>query len=188
MQPATLVAATILLLKAVGVIMLVRIAVTDFRLHKIFNAHLVPLLAVALALIILDCMQKQSFMPAVGAGAAAGLIFVAMIGFWFAGKVGAGDVKLLTIAPLLVGYAGALPMMLGLLVFTLVTYFVMRFPRVLPKHWLQVYAESVKNKGLVPFGVPIAAAAILALLLPMSAATAPPPLPATQFPALWITE
>jgi prepilin peptidase CpaA len=187
MQPATLVAATILLLKAIAVIMLIRIAVTDFRLHKIFNAHLVPLLAVALAMVVLDCVQKQSLMPAVGAGVAAGLIFVVLIGFWLAGKVGAGDVKLLTIAPLLVGYAGALPLVLGLLAFTVLTYLVMKFARFMPKRWFKTYAEELQSKGPIPFGVPIAAATIVALLLPMPAPTAPPP-PEIQFPGLWITE
>jgi prepilin peptidase CpaA len=188
MQVATLVAAAILLLKAIAVVMLVRIAVTDFRLHKIYNDHLVPLLAVALALVVLDCVQKQSVTPAVGAGAAAALTFVALIGFWLAGKVGAGDVKLLTVAPLLVGYAGAVPMMIGLVVFTLATYLVMRFPHILPKRWQDGYAPAVKDKGLVPFGVPIAAAAILALVLPLPVETVPPPPPPVQFPGLLVTE
>ena len=187
MQPATLVAIGILVLKAVAVIMLVRIAISDFRLRKIFNEHLLQLLAVALALVVLDCMQKQSFMPAVGAGAAAGLVFLTTIGFWLAGKVGAGDVKLLTIAPLLVGYAGTLPMMLGVLAFAILTYVVMRLARFMPKRWFLAYSEVSEKKGPIPFGVPIAAAAVLALLLPTLPATAPSPSP-VQFPGQWITE
>lgn len=172
-----------LLLKAIAVVMLIRIAVIDFRQHKIFNRDVLPLLAVALALLILNCVQAQSVMPAIGAAAAAALIFVVLIGFWLAGMLGAGDVKLLTVAPILVGYAGALPMMLGLLVFSLAAYSVMKFPSLLPKRWQQIYKQSLDERGRVPFGVPIAAAAILALLLPMPAGTAPVS-PVQMFPEL----
>lgn len=166
MRAEMLFAAAMLLFKAVAILMLIRIGVTDFRQHKIFNSQLVQLLSVALALVVLEATRGQAWVPAAGAAAASALIFVALIGFWVAGKVGAGDVKLLTIVPLLVGYGGVLPMMLALLAFTLATYLVMKFSILLPRPWFEVYTASLDDRGRVPFGVPIAAAAILTLLLP----------------------
>ena len=166
MSREVLFAAAELFLKAAAIVLLIRVAVTDFRQHKIFNAELLSLLALALAVVLTESLRLQSTIPALGAAAASAAIFVVLIGFWLARKVGAGDVKLFTIVPLLVGYSGALPMVLALLVFTLTTYLVMKFPALLPERWFRVYAQSLDSTGRVPFGVPIAAATILALLLP----------------------
>lgn len=166
MAQGVLLATAGLFLKAAAILMLISIAITDFRLHKIYNSELLSLLALALAALLTETFRLQSTSPALGAAIGSGAIFVVLIGFWLAGKVGAGDVKLLTIVPLLVGYSGALPMVLALLVFTLVTYLVMKFPVLMPERWLRAYTQSLDAKGRVPFGVPIAAATILALLLP----------------------
>jgi prepilin peptidase CpaA len=166
MPAEVLLAAAELFLKAAAILVLVRIAITDFRQHKIYNSELLSLLALALTIVLTEATRLQSTTPALIAGAASAAIFLALIVFWVLRKVGAGDVKLLTIVPLLVGYTGALPMMLMLLALTLFTYLVMKFPVLVPERWFRIYAQSLDSTGRVPFGVPIAAATIFALLLP----------------------
>ena len=166
MRPEVLLATAVLFLNAAAILLLMRIEITDFRHHKIYNAELISLLALALAAVVTESMRVHSISPAQGAAIGSAAMFAVLIGFWLAGKVGAGDVKLLAIVPLLVGYTGALPMVLALLVFSVATYLVMKFPALLPERWFRAYAKSLDSTGRVPFGVSISAATIIALLLP----------------------
>jgi prepilin peptidase CpaA len=168
MRPEVLLAAASLFLKATAILLLIRIAVTDFRQHKIYNTELLSLLALALVIVTTESMRQQSPSPALGAAIASAAIFAVLIVFWLARKVGAGDVKLLAIVPLLVGYSGALPMVLALLAFALAAFLVMKFPALLPARWFRLLAQSLDSKGRVPFGVPISAATIVTLLLPVA--------------------
>lgn len=165
MQPEVMLATAALFLKAAAVPLLARIAVTDFRQHKIYNAELLPLLALALAAVITECMRVHSLAPAQGAAIIAAAVFVVLIGFWLAGKLGAGDVKLMTVVSLLVGSAGALPLVVALLVFSLAAFTAMKAPMLLPSRWSSVLAQALDQAGRVPFGVPISAATVVALLL-----------------------
>jgi len=165
MRAEVLLATATLFLRAAAILLLVRIALTDFRQHKIYNAELLPLLALALAGILTESMQTHSLSPAQGAAITAAAVFAVLIGFWLAGKLGAGDVKLMTVVSLLVGSAGALPLVGALLAFSLAAFVVMKFPVLLPKSWFSIYAQALDETGRVPFGVPISAATVLALLL-----------------------
>jgi prepilin peptidase CpaA len=166
MSPEALFAAAELFLKAAAIVMLVRIAVTDFRLQKIYNSELLSLLALALVIMLTDWVRSQEALSALWTGIASGALFLVLLFFWLRGKVGAGDVKLMSVVPLLVGHAAALPMAMALLAFVVLTYLVMKYPLVLPESWLRTYISALSKTGRVPFGVPIAAATIFALLLP----------------------
>jgi prepilin peptidase CpaA len=73
-------------------------------------------------------------------------------------------VKLLTIVPILVGVEGSGPFMIALLLATALTAAVMKFPVLLPEKLFRNYVQTLAQNGRVPFGVPIAAAAIIGLL------------------------
>ena len=76
--------------------------------------------------------------------------------------------------PLIVGVPGSLPFAVAFMLFTFVVYFIAKFPHMLPERWFRTYIQNLAKSGRVPFGVPIAAAAIVALLLaPFSAAWQP---------------
>jgi prepilin peptidase CpaA len=157
-----------ILAKAGVVIVLAYIAASDFTTQKIRNQQLMYLLAGAAALCVLRYMQTGDWRPALLAGAMAAVLFVVLFVFWLLGKVGAGDVKLLAVVPLAVGIEGSLTFMVGLLVLTLATYLVMKFPVLVPERWFRTYLVGLGKTGRVPFGVPISIAAVLALLLPLS--------------------
>jgi prepilin peptidase CpaA len=162
-------------LKAVAVLMLARIAVSDYLTQRIRNEHMWQLFAVAIAILLITFAGNRDALAAGFALAMSLLLFVILLVFWLLGKVGAGDVKLLATMPLLLGYGGSMPFMLALLVFTFIVYFIMKFPNLLPERWHRGYIQSIAATGRVPFGVPIAAAAIVAVLIPTNLLLGPPP-------------
>ena len=164
------------ILRAVAVLMLARIAASDFMTQKIRNEHVLQLLAVGGGVLLITFITGGDAMSTGLTLAMSAGLFLVLLVFWLLGKVGAGDVKLLTTIPILVGYAGSLPFVAALLVFTLLTYFVMKFPILLPERWFRTYVAALASTGRVPFGVPIAGAAIVVLLLPANMlGTAPAP-------------
>ena len=84
-------------------------------------------------------------------------LFIVLFPFWLAKKVGAGDVKLMAAVPLVAGAENMLPFALLLMVFALITAFVVKNPMMLPSTLFRQYVEHFERKGVVPFGVPIAA-------------------------------
>lgn len=160
---------TALVLLATGLV--ARIALIDFRTKKISNEHVLQLLFVALSIRILEILQANDlgglWVPVV----VSVILFIILIAFWLLGKLGAGDVKLLSVVPLLVGTGGLTAFMLAFLAFSLVTYAVMKFPMLLPKTVFRTHVEAMASEDRVPFGVPIGLATIVGLLfvLPMFA-------------------
>jgi len=155
-------------LKAAAILMLVRIGVSDFLTQKIRNEHITQLFVVAVAILLIGFVNDRDSLSVGLAMAMAAALFVVLLVFWLLGKVGAGDVKLLTTIPILLGYSASLPFVCLLLAFTLITFFVMKFPLVLPERWFRTYVASLAENGQVPFGVPIAAAAIVVVILPVN--------------------
>ncbi|CAM5319273.1 hypothetical protein ATER59S_00996 [Aquamicrobium terrae] len=92
-------------------------------------------------------------------------LFVMSICFWLAGKVGAGDVKLLGVVALPVGIAGGMPFAISLCALALATAggyrWMMMFGYRHPRLWR--WAELAERKQ-VPYGVLISLATIIALL------------------------
>jgi prepilin peptidase CpaA len=172
---------TLDILRAAAVLMLARIGVSDFLTQKIHNEHVLQLFAVAIAILLITLLTDRDITSAGLTLTMTAGLFVVLVIFWLLGKVGAGDVKLLSIMPILVGFSASLPFVCVLLAFTLVTYFIMKFPLVLPARWFRTYVASLAKSGQVPFGVPIAAAAIVVVLLPANMLSLTPPPRPSQF-------
>ena len=88
-----------LLLKALAVPLLARIAWVDFVTQKIANREVLLLLCLGLGSLQLVSVASGSWWD-MGLSAIAGLVlFVALFPFWIIRKVGAGDVKLMGASP-----------------------------------------------------------------------------------------
>lgn len=152
------------LLQAIIICLLVRIAVIDFKTQRIANRDVLALAALGLAVLVLVALWRQEQLRSgvwwnvwVSVLAAVAL-FAVLLPFWLMRKVGAGDVKLMAAAPLVAGAEGMLVFALLLLVFTLVTVAIVRNPLLLPSPLFRQYIEHLERKRVVPYGVPIAAA------------------------------
>jgi prepilin peptidase CpaA len=154
-----------LVLKAVAIGLLLRIGVIDFREHKIHNSNVMALLVVAVALVPISIIREGGYFGAGITIAMSAALFAVLFLFWLGGKVGAGDVKLLAIVPMLVGYQAMLPLAIAMLAFSMVVFFVMKYPVLVPESWFRTYIQGLGTTGRIPFGVPIAAATILTLVI-----------------------
>jgi prepilin peptidase CpaA len=163
--------------KAGVIVVLAYIASSDFTTQKIRNQQLLYLVAGAAMLTLLRFLRGADLQSMLVSVAIAVVLFAVLFVFWLLGKVGAGDVKLLAIVPLIVGVEGSLTFMAGLLVLTFATYLVMKFPILVPQAWFRTYLVGLGKTGRVPFGVPISVAAVLALLIPLSIMGTPHPAP-----------
>ncbi|TIL67009.1 prepilin peptidase [Mesorhizobium sp.] len=149
-----------LLLKGLAIPLLARIAWLDFTTQKISNQNVLLLLCLGLGSLQLLSAQSGSWWD-MGLSAIAGLLlFVALFPFWLLRKVGAGDVKLMSVVPLLIGGSGLLVFSVLLLVFSLATALIVKNPSMLPAGAFRLYVQHLDRKGVVPFGVPISLAAI----------------------------
>ncbi|MER9690239.1 prepilin peptidase [Mesorhizobium sp. M0139] len=150
-------------LKALAIPLLARVAWVDFTTQKISNGIVLLLLGLGLGSLLLVAVQSGSWWD-MGMSVAAGLLlFVVFFPFWALRKVGAGDVKLMAVMPLLVGGAGLVVFSLLLMVFAVAMAVVVVNPFLLPAGAFRVYVQHMDRKGVVPFGVPISAAAIGAI-------------------------
>lgn len=149
-----------LLLKALAIPLLARIAWRDFTTQKISNRDVLLLLCLGAGSLQLMSVLSGSWWD-MGLSAVAGLVlFVALFPFWALRKVGAGDVKLMAVMPFLIGGSGLLVFSMLLLVFALATALLVKNPFMLPAGVFRVYVQHLDRKGVVPFGVPISMAAI----------------------------
>lgn len=152
-----------LLSKALAIPLLARVAWVDFTTQKISNGIVLLLLGLGLGSLLLLAVQSGSWWD-MGLSVAAGLLlFVVFFPFWILRKVGAGDVKLMAVMPLLVGGTGLVVFSLLLMVFAVAMAVVVVNPFLLPAGAFRVYVQHMDRKGVVPFGVPISAAAIGAI-------------------------
>ncbi|BCG97029.1 prepilin peptidase [Mesorhizobium sp. 131-2-1] len=153
-----------LLLQALAIPLLAKIAWVDFSTQKIANRDVLLLLCLGLGSLQLFSVQVGSWWD-MGLSAIAGLVlFVVLFPFWVLRKVGAGDVKLVAVAPFLIGGPDLVVFSLLLLVFALLTVAVVKNPFMLPEGAFRLYAQHLDRKGVVPFGVPISIAAICSIL------------------------
>ena len=152
-----------LLLKALAIPLLARIAWLDFITQKISNQNVLLLLCMGLGSLLLSSVQSGSWWD-LGLSVLAGLLlFVVFFPFWTLRKVGAGDVKLMAVVPLLIGGSDLIVFSALLLVFALATALIVKNPFMLPAGMFRVYVQHLDRKGVVPFGVPIALAAICSI-------------------------
>ncbi|RVD15710.1 prepilin peptidase [Mesorhizobium sp. M4B.F.Ca.ET.017.02.2.1] len=156
-----------LLLKALAIPLLARIAWVDFTTQKISNRDVLLLLCLGLGALQLVSVRAGSWWD-MGLGAFGGvLLFVALFPFWALRKVGAGDVKLMAVMPFLIGGDGLVVFIVLLLFFAIATAVLVKNPFMLPSGAFRLYVEHMDRKGVVPFGVPISAAAICAIAFQM---------------------
>jgi len=149
-----------LVFKAVAILLLGRIAWIDFSVQRISNRDVLLLLCLGLGAMQFQALQTGSWLE-MGISALGGLIlFAALFPFWLLGKMGAGDVKLMSITPFLFGGSNLAVFSILLLVFAIVTATVVKNPFLLPAGMFRHYVQHMDRKGVVPFGVPIAVAAI----------------------------
>ncbi|MDF3214358.1 prepilin peptidase [Mesorhizobium sp. M7A.F.Ca.CA.001.09.2.1] len=152
-----------LLLKALAIPLLARIAWVDFTAQKISNRDVLLLLCLGAGGLLLLSLQSGSWWD-MGLSALAGLLlFVALFPFWALRKIGAGDVKLMAVMPFLIGGSSLVLFSMLLLVFALITVMVVKTPFMLPEGAFRLYVQHMDRKGVVPFGVPISMAAICTL-------------------------
>ncbi|MDX8436005.1 prepilin peptidase [Mesorhizobium abyssinicae] len=149
-----------LLLKALAIPLLAWIAWVDFTTQKITNRDVLLLLCLGLGSLVLLSVQSGSWWDLSLSALAGLLLFVVLFPFWTLRKVGAGDVKLMAVVPLLIGGNGLVVFSVLLLVFALATALIVKNPFLLPAGVFRVYVQHLDRKGVVPFGVPIALAAI----------------------------
>ena len=158
-----------IVLTAVIVALLLRIAITDFKVQKIHNRDVLLLACAGLGLLIVRALQtdllhsldRSPWFDLKLSLAAAAALFVLLFPFWMMRKVGAGDVKLMAAAPLVAG-GGNLPLFcIVLLVLTVATAFAVKNPLLMPAPVFRRYLEHFDRKGVVPFGVPIATALLV---------------------------
>ena len=149
-----------LLLKALAIPLLARIAWLDFTTQKIANRDVLLLLCLGMGSLLLLLLRSGSWLD-LGLSASAGLVlFLALFPFWILRKIGAGDVKLMSVVPFLTGGTDLVVFSMLLLVFALVTAAAMKNPFLLPAGAFRLYVQHLDQKGVVPFGVPISVAAI----------------------------
>ncbi|RUW52658.1 prepilin peptidase [Mesorhizobium sp. M1A.F.Ca.ET.072.01.1.1] len=158
----SLLLAVSLLFKALTIPLLAMVGWTDFKTQKILNRDVLLLLFLGLGSLQLVSVQAGSWWDMGLSALAALLLFVVLIPFWVLRKLGAGDVKLMAVMPFVIGGSGLAAFSILLLLLALATAAVMKFPFMLPEGAFRLYVQHLDRKGVVPFGVPIAAAAICA--------------------------
>ena len=152
-------------MKLLAVPLLLRIGWTDFTTQKIRNNDVVLLLSLGAASLFLAALAENSWWNLGMSATAGALLFVLLFPFWLMRKVGAGDVKLMAVAPLVSGGVDLLAFSIALLVFTLITAVVVRNPLLLPSPAFRAYIQHLDRQRVVPFGVPISAALLAIIVL-----------------------
>ena len=152
-----------LVLRALAIPLLGRIAWTDFTTQKIANRDVLLLLCLGAGSLHLLSLHSGSWWSMALSAVAGLLLFVVLFPFWTLGKMGAGDVKLMAVMPLLIGGSNLMLFSGLLLVFAIVTAVVVKNPFMLPAGMFRLYTQHLDRKGVVPFGVPISVAAICAI-------------------------
>lgn len=153
-----------ILVHAVVIALLIRIAYIDFKVQKITNRDVLLLAAAgAVSLVIgaLQAIEQQQANPwwdvylslIVGA-----VLFVGLFPFWLLRKVGAGDVKLMAVTPLVAGAGNMLVFAVLLLLLAVLIAVFVRNPMLMPAPLFRQYLQHFERKGVVPFGVPVAGA------------------------------
>lgn len=158
-------AAAAILVKAVAIALLLRIAWTDFETQRIKNNDVLALSALGVAGLGLAASSSGSWFSLTIGLIAGAVLFIAMLPLWLLRKIGAGDVKLLAVAPLISGGDYLFAFALLLLFFAVLTAVVVKNPLLLPVAAFRRYIEVLDRKGVVPFGVPISASLIGVLVL-----------------------
>ncbi|WP_027170038.1 prepilin peptidase [Mesorhizobium sp. WSM3224] len=156
-----------LVFESLAILLLARIIWADFTTQRISNRDVLLLLCLGLGALQFQSLQDHSWMEMGLSAFGGGALFLALFPFWLLRKIGAGDVKLMSVIPFLVGGSNLTVFTVLLLVFAIATAAVIKNPFLLPAGMFRHYVQHMDEKGVVPFGVPISAAAICAMILQM---------------------
>lgn len=156
---------TAILIQVIAIALLLRIAWRDMNVQKIANGDVIALAAAGLAGLVVQALAIGSWSTFLFSLLLGLALFTVLFPFWMWKKLGAGDVKLIAVVPLVIGIQDMLLFSIILLVATLVTVMLIRNPLLLPAPLFQKYLQVYERKGVVPFGVPISVALIGVLLL-----------------------
>jgi prepilin peptidase CpaA len=165
-----------LILVVVAVGQFVAIGKRDFMTQKITNSSVGMLILTAGAIRAVDFiahhdqfgLDRTGIINLEASAIMAVVFFIFMLVFWLMRKVGAGDVKLLSVTIFLIGFQFSMVFALLLLVCTILTYAIMKQPMLLPERMFREYVASLARFDKVPFGVPISTAAVLTLAYAIS--------------------
>ena len=147
------------------VVLLGKIAVIDFTEQKIRNDDVLAVLVLSLAVLFAAWLGGANPVH-IGLAVIAGLaMFALLVPFWILGKVGAGDVKLLAVSPLVTGGVDLLLFAIAMLIAAIATALVVKNPVLLPEGIFRHHIQHLDRKRVVPFGVPISAGLIVVLLI-----------------------
>lgn len=155
------------LMKLMAVPLLLRVGWGDFSTQKITNSDVLLLMSLGSASLFLAALAENSWWDLGLSVAAGALLFLLLFPFWLMRKIGAGDVKLLAVAPLVSGGNDLLAFAIALLVFAMITALVVRNPMLLPSPAFRAYITHLDRRRVVPFGVPISAALVVTIALQM---------------------
>lgn len=156
---------TAILIQVIAIALLLRIAWRDMNVQKIANGDVIALAATGLAGLVVQALAIGSWSTFLFSLLLGLALFAVLFPFWMWKKLGAGDVKLIAVVPLVIGIQDMLPFSIILLVATLVIVMLIMNPLLLPAPLFQKYLQVYERKGVVPFGVPISVALIGVLLL-----------------------
>jgi prepilin peptidase CpaA len=154
-----------LVFKALAIPLLGRIAWIDFSTQRISNRDVLLLLCLGLGALQLQSLQAYSWFEMGLSAFACVVLFLALFPFWLLHKIGAGDVKLMTVTPFLIGGSNLVTFSILLVIFAVATTALVKNPFLLPAGMFRHYVQHMDRKGVVPFGVPISAAAICTVAL-----------------------
>ncbi|MGI9352425.1 MAG: prepilin peptidase [Rhizobiaceae bacterium] len=151
-------AQNIVILAALGT--LIYVAWVDFREFKIRNNSI--LLLIILYLLLTATNGFANILSEISAGLLLGVMGIV---FWLLRMMGAGDAKLYFPIGLLVGWNNLGPFVLLLILFSLILYLVLKLP--IPwylQHFkMMMRVREIREGKVIPYGVPIAFAAIVVL-------------------------
>src|SRR5262245_23725329 len=154
-----------IIVRALTIALMFRMALKDFKIQKITNIDVIMLGSLGIAGLMIAALADESWWNLTVGGAAAVVMLLVLFPFWLMRKLGAGDVKLLAVAPLVTGADNLFPFSLLLLGFAALTAFLVKNPLLLPAPAFRHYLEHLERKRVVPFGVPICASLVGVLLL-----------------------
>lgn len=154
-----------ILIQLIAIGLLLRIAWRDVNVQKIANGDVIALAATGAAGLVVQSLAIGSWSTFLFSLLLGLALFAVLFPFWMWKKLGAGDVKLIAVVPLVIGIQDMLLFSIILLVATLIIVMLIRNPLLLPAPLFQKYLQVYERKGVVPFGVPISAALIGVLLL-----------------------
>ena len=157
--------ALLISLKLVLVAVLCKIGFLDFSEQKIRNNDVLVVVGLGVAVMTADWLGGADVWRICLGIIAALVLFCLLVPFWILGKVGAGDVKFMAAAPLVIGGGDLFLFSIVLLIAAAVTAFIVKNPILLPEGMFRRYVEFLDRKQVVPFGVPISASLIVVLLL-----------------------